>query len=332
MKSYSISYYQDFDKNPKIFKQVLRKVLFWIGEKVFYRDKEFNKKIFIADFDSSSDYAIQRATEFLERNKELLPFMVYNIQETTLDEETQGLMNKSKSFGIFSEALSRYVYCWPEISTIRIAFFFATPDDFYSCLQFFNLFKFTVIRVRVPYTFGILAGEHYNNLNLIYKIDLPATLNFQSAEKGTYAFNFREYLTKSKIFDLVITLQIKYLNYLFSDVFIGSPIEDIYLRFENKKSLILEDAINFSVQSTTLLENEFVINFSHPVDFKTFEYSIEGKFTGITTWNTNYTSLRFEGTFEKGTRLLIPKWNRALVSTIFNNNIYQLDKDYIYDF
>jgi len=331
MRAYEASYYKDYDKNPKIVKYVLKKAILFFAEKIFPNDGvEFNKRIFISDFDSGTDYTIQRASEFLEKNKEFLPFLVYSIQETNVDEETQALGNKSISFGIFSEVLSRYIYSWPESTILRLSLFFSTPDDYYSCMQFFNLWKFSIHRIYAPYTFGILASEFYDNLKIMIKANLPVTLNIQSIEKGNFAFNFREFLNKSRIFDLTVNIQLKYTNYLFSDVFLGGEIEDIYLRL-GRDCLVLEDnGSPLTILDTYLGENCFVIYFSDSMDYKTFMYSFEG-FEGITTWNTNYTVLRFEGKINKGTSLLIPHYNRSLFSAVLGSN-KTLDKDYRYDF
>lgn len=319
--TYPSSYFKDVDSNPKILKAILIDFLRKIGYSLF--NVSFANRIYIGDY-SNNEYSIVKAIDQM-KNINLFPFIIYVIENTSLDEDNTILWNRNLSSGIYSNFLNRYVYIWPEYSEISLYFFLSTPDDFYVCSNYFHLYKFYPIREYFEYYLNFNTSKYYNK-DIVYKAIFPYTIMIFSIEKGDYAFKFREYLEKSKIFDLVIKLKLHYHNLMLTQYEDVNIIERIQL---NDNMILIEDNNTiFQIVQYNKIDNSIYIEFSKSIDFKNFQYIIsKGNFKGTINFENNYKIVRFIGDFELPLYLVIPKTNNSLQSKIFHYN-ENLDKDY----
>ena len=219
----TVRYYDITDTNyPPVMTAVINSVLYFLAQTLYpdenpddLIDPESTKRKFIlANFDASEETAIYRAIEDLKTvstSSGKFPFTAYNFSEEELMSETKSHLQVSGK--VFSETVQGYVQAIPLIWDVPCITFTNNVQDYFRTRQIVSGKASTLTRLTVPINInGVLTS---------FSVDV----NFEIT-KGSYAYQYEEYLSKGRLYDLMHPLKLKFM-YLILNTSDVSPVDNI---------------------------------------------------------------------------------------------------------
>jgi hypothetical protein len=264
-------YYPISNDYPDLNFAVLEALKYHICTKL-YPDEDFatesSNRYLLANFEAGTEVAIRAAIQQFESNQQNMPFTVYSLGEEVQSSERQTHRQKTKKF--FSTFLNAYVQSFPVEFDVPMISFFATGFDYNRARTILYDLQGKLDRLYVPITInGVLTA---------FSADLTYEIN-----KGSYAFEFEEFLQVGNIYDLQHNVNIFY-HHLVLDAVIAE-VDDIevslYKLINENESFLLKTfpipsipTINNTDPSDTTsnvgIGSNITINFDVPMDENTF--------------------------------------------------------------
>lgn len=334
-------YYGDNVNFPPIMNAIIQRVLFYLATKLYpdedpddlIQPESPTKKFILANFEGGEEIAVRRQIEELQKSSSAIyPFTAYNSSEETLELSTKSHLQVSGK--VFNSEVNGYVQAIPATWDFPAITFTSNVQDYFRARQLLSVDASRLTRITVPITI--------NNVLTSFPIDITFELT-----KGSYAFQFEEYLSKGRIYDLVHNLKIKFLYFILNDVPI-SPVDNIEMSL---KTLATQSNSTIDIQtyyspvtsivtSTTPVTNtigfdktqSIIINFNNAMNESlTNSYiDIEPMFPCNFIWNDPSTQL----TLSPKSGLLDASTNYIITIEKSAQSIYQatLEDDYILNF
>lgn len=259
---------------------------------VIYLDEDIAdavKRMILTPIQQGSDAGIRFNLDFFKKTNVKFPFTAFNIGEQSIDENKLNYLAQSREY--YSKTYDCRIATWPMIMEMPMISFFTTSFDYQRLHTILEEDFVGMTKLDVPFT---LNGR---DASIIIEINLEIS-------KGSYTYEFEEWLKINNILDLVHNLTVKYYN-IVSDGKI-QPIDDgdIYLRLHEIESGIqtneyiaprvtvsvpVDDQRNYAITlPITLTFNQTMIPETIEEAFSTVP-SIEGAFE----WNAGFTEMTF---------------------------------------
>jgi hypothetical protein len=198
-------FYPQSDLYPDMMTMMMERIRYYIFQLLYAPagldfNTEKEKRFIIANFESSSDVAIRRS---IEQNvaggntfgtQSTFPFTAYNIGD---EEPVEYFTYYQKSNRYFDTELNCYVTAVPYSRTIPMVSFFNTAVDYERANVILTSDVATLARLIVP----CMVNGNLNSFTVDVQMD---------ADKGSYAYEFEEYLRSGRIWDINHTMTLKY--------------------------------------------------------------------------------------------------------------------------
>ena len=240
-----VRYYNESDIGfPSIMRAIANRVLYYLATTLYPNEDpdslidptSTTQKFILANFDSSPEVAIHRAIEELQQTSSaLFPFTAYTFSEETLEINTKSHLQVSGK--IFDSVTQSYIQAIPAAWEIPCVTFANNIQDYFRIRQMLSADACKLTRVQVP----LLV----NNALISFPIDIDFELT-----KGTYSYQYEEYLSHGNIYDLMHTLKIKFLYFLLTDAIV---------------SLVDNIAVSLNTLATTTQASKFIQNTYSPI-------------------------------------------------------------------
>lgn len=235
--------YYDIDNNsfPKIMSAIGNSVLYYLATKIYPDENpddlinpESDKhKFILANFDATEETAIYRAIEDLKTistSSAKFPFTAYTWAEEELKIDTKSHLQVSGK--VFDSNSQAYIQAIPATWDIPCVTFTNNVQDYFRVRQLLSVDSSKLKRLTVP----ILI----NDILTSFTIDV----NFELT-KGSYSFQYEEYLSKGHLYDLMHPLKIKFMYFILSGATV-SLVDNITVSL---RTLATE------IQSSELIQN-----------------------------------------------------------------------------
>lgn len=191
-------YYQIDGNYPPVLKSVVESYLSYFAN-AFYSETPINerlKRIILANIQNGSDNASRYNVDQFKQTNLVYPFTGYNIGEQELDTLRVNHFGASGSY--FSQDMGMYISTINMTVEVFMVSFFSNAFDYFRFRTKLVIDKQLLTRLFVPIK---INGR-------IFKTSFNA--NVEDIVKGSYSFEFEEYLRVNKIFDVVHSVKIDY--------------------------------------------------------------------------------------------------------------------------
>lgn len=198
------------------------------------------KRLILSNIQSGEDTASRYNIDKFKKTNLVYPFTAYNIQEQEIDEKRKNHFGKSRNR--FVEALNAYLTVIPYTVEIPLISFYTTPTDYLRARSILQLDAASLTRFYLPVMInGVRARTVFN-------------VDFPGPTKGQYAFEFDEYLTKNKIYDIVHTVKLEYSEIIIEpkDIFPVETKELELVPLTDEASLVGQDQSVPSILSVSV--------------------------------------------------------------------------------
>jgi len=304
-----VRYYDTENNNfPKIMMAIGNSVLYYLATKIYPDENpddlinpESDKhKFILANFDANEETAIYRGIEDLKTvstSSGKFPFTAYTFSEEELKVDTKSHLQVSGK--IFDSASQSYIQAIPSVWDIPCVTFTNNVQDYHRVRQLLSVDSSKLTRLVVPITI--------NSVLTSFTIDI----NFELT-KGNYSYQYEEYLSKGRIYDLMHPLKIKFMYFILNDSVDVALVDSITVSLRtlateiNSSELIqtynspetptISSTVPVTSSTNVDKTQNIIINFSQSMNEAiTNSYiDIEPMFPCNFIWNTSSTQLTLQ--------------------------------------
>ena len=321
------------DTYPLQLNYIIEAIRFWMADTILYTEETYTESKERFQFtDITVEQGGRTNIATWKRTELRFPFTCFNIGEPEPREEVQNY--KAHIQRTFSQDYGCYVSCRPVIITMPMISFFATGHDYEIALKSLREESMTLSKLFVP----VLINGNLET----FPIEITMEIS-----KGQYAFEFEQWLTSNRFFDIVHDLRIKYWDYSIDAEF--NPVDSMTMGMEAYKDVIYSGVSVGSSSAPDIFEvtttdpvdestgvpvtQDITINFSNPIleDNQDYKDYIE-----LLPWFDADYSIS-----EDGKTITIAPWVDLDAATVYNITVRKelrdgfhqtLEEDFVLDF
>lgn len=267
--------------HPPIVEAIVRRMNIYIAE-VLYKDLYASDtqaaldKILISDVEAGGSTSLGDAIDYFNSINHLYPFTAYNVTDPNPifdNRHTVAAANGS----IYCDELGAKIKTYPSEFNISFTTFYNSALDYQTGLTIIGGEEATLTRLYAPIYLGTTETL------------IPFDVNIEIA-KGSYAYQFEEYLNMNKIWDLVHNIRISFFE-LFLDTDNIFQVDDMVFSLGDSSFAIDGDFVNsvslpdapivvegstvpVDGQTEVVVGTQIELAFSEVMIFDTLDYSI----------------------------------------------------------
>jgi len=218
----SVRYYTDLDRFPPLVLAILREVKNYIVQ-LLYNDEylispqKALSRFILSDIGAGVDISLGDYVEHFNSINPEYPFTAFSVGDPEGDNERKNL--KALEGSIFCDKLNSYLSVWPMELKIPMVSFFNRADDYFIARQILHGDSMSLTKINVPITINNITFGLWVNVNYIIT-------------QGTYAAQYEQFLAKGKIWDIVHTWNITYMNFIL-DTTAVNEVDEIHIEVTN---------------------------------------------------------------------------------------------------